>query len=55
MLQHYKVSSHYVKNQSNFRSHFKYLGYLFILASELHLVGSKSYLDVTGFQGPKSQ
>ena len=35
MQRHYKVSSHYETNQSNFRSHFKYLGCLFILASRV--------------------
>ena len=43
MKQHHKVSSHYVINQNNARSNFKYAGYWFIQASsntKVYVIGT---------------
>ena len=51
---HQKLSSHYMTYKNKVPSYWKYAGYEFILASELHLIASKSWFNLTSLWGSKS-
>ena len=51
---HQKLASHYMTYKNKVPSYWKYAGYEFILASELHLIASKSWFNLTSLWGSKS-